>query len=134
MSRLIREEGLEAMQSDLRKNQRRNQIRTQKRRTNVSCVVLVMILMIAVYSCPKQLKIGAKCCSRINFVMAAMDVFQRITVQETVSSKDHVRYVKKNIQLAYMNSNLRKKGLNKTVEMVTISRSQNLDQMSSVCV
>ena len=43
--------------------------------------------------------------------MAAMDVFQRITVQETVSSKDHVGYVKKNIQLAYMDSNLRKKGV-----------------------
>ena len=42
MSRLIREEGLEAMQSDLRENQRRNQIRTQKRRRNVSCVVLVI--------------------------------------------------------------------------------------------
>ena len=95
MSRLIREEGLEAMQSDLRKNQRRNQIRTQKRRANVSCVVLVMILMIAVCLCPKQLNIGAKCCSRINLVMAAMDVFQRITVQETVSRKDHLRYVRK---------------------------------------
>ena len=70
----------------------------------MSCVVLVMHL------CPTQLKIGAKCCSRINFVMAAMGVFQRITVQETVSSKDHVRYVRKNIQLAYMDSSLRKKG------------------------
>ena len=49
MSRLIREEGLEGMQSDLRKNQRTNQIRTQKRMTNVSCVGLVMILMISVY-------------------------------------------------------------------------------------
>ena len=54
MSRLIREEGLEVMQLDLKKNQMINQIRTQKRRTNVSCVVLVMILMIAVYLCPKE--------------------------------------------------------------------------------
>ena len=30
------------------------------------CVVLVMISMIAVYLCHKQLKIGAKCCPRIN--------------------------------------------------------------------
>ena len=110
MSRLIREEGLEAMQSDLRENQRRNQIRTQKRRRNVSCVVLVMILMIAVYLCPKHLKIRAKSCSRINFNMAAMDVLQRITVKETVHSEHRARYVRKNIQLAYMDSNLRKKG------------------------
>ena len=41
-------------------------------------------LKVAVYLCPKQLKIRAKCCSRINFVMAAMNVFQRITVQEIV--------------------------------------------------
>ena len=107
--RLIGEEGLEAMESDL-KNQRINQIRTHQRRTNVSCVVLVMILIIAVYLCPKLLKIGAKCCSGINFVMTAMDVFQRITVQEIESSEDHVRYVRKNIQLAYMDSKLRKKG------------------------
>ena len=63
----------------------------------MSCVVLVMILIIAVYLCPKQLKIGAKCCSIINFAMTVMDKFQRITVQETVSSEDHVRYVRKNI-------------------------------------
>ena len=50
-SRMMREEGLEAMQSDLKMNQKINQIRTQKR-TNVSCVLLVMILMIAVYLCP----------------------------------------------------------------------------------
>ena len=31
--------------------------------------------------------------------MAAMDVFQR-------NSEDHVRYVRKNIQLAYMDLNL----------------------------
>ena len=68
------------MQSYLRNNQRRNQIKTQRRKANVSCVVLVMILMIAVYLCPKQLKIRAKCCSRINFLMAAMNVFQTITV------------------------------------------------------
>ena len=97
------------MQSDL-KNQTINQIRTQRSRTNASCVVFVMILMIAVHLCPKQLKIRAKCCSRINFVMAAMNVFQRITVQETVSSECQVRYVRKNIQLAYMDSHLRKKG------------------------
>ena len=54
MSRLIREEGLEVMQLDLKKNQMINQIRTQKRRTNVSCVVLVMILIIAVYLCTKE--------------------------------------------------------------------------------
>ena len=42
--------------------------------------------------------------------MAAMDVFQTITVQGTVNSEDHGRYVRKNIQLAYMDSNLRKKG------------------------
>ena len=42
--------------------------------------------------------------------MTAMDVFQRITVQEIESSEDHVRYVRKNIQLAYMDSKLRKKG------------------------
>ena len=70
-----------------------------------------MILMIAVYLCPEQLKIGAKCRSRINFVVAAMDVFQRITVEETVSSEDHVEYVRKNIQLADMDFNLRKKGV-----------------------
>ena len=81
------------------------------RRTSVSFVVLAMILMIAVYLCPKQLKIGAKCRSRINFVVAAMDVFQRITVEETVSSEDHVEYVRKNIQLADMDFNLRKKGV-----------------------
>ena len=52
MPKLIREEELEAMQSDLRKNKKINQIRTQKRRTNVSCVLLVMILMIVVYLCP----------------------------------------------------------------------------------
>ena len=40
--------------------------------------------------------------------MVAMDVFQRITVQETVSNKDHVKYVRKNIELVYMDSNLRK--------------------------
>ena len=51
ISRLMRDEGLEAMQSDLKNNQKINQIRTQKR-TNVSCVLLVMILMIAVYLCP----------------------------------------------------------------------------------
>ena len=50
-SRMMREEGLEAMQSDLKMNQKINQIRTQKR-TNVSCVLLVMILMIAVHLCP----------------------------------------------------------------------------------
>ena len=54
MSRLIREEGLEVMQLDLKKNQMINQIRTQKRRANVSCVVLVMILIIAVYLCTKE--------------------------------------------------------------------------------
>ena len=54
--------------------------------------------------------------------MVAMDVFQRITVQETVSNKDHVNYVRKNIQLVYIDSNLRKKESNKTVEMVTINR------------
>ena len=90
------------MQSDLKKNQRRNQTRTQKSRTNASYVVFVMILMIAVYLCPEQLKIGAKCYSRTNFVMAAMTVFQRITVQETVSSEYHLRYVRKHIQLAYI--------------------------------
>ena len=95
------------MKSDLRKNKRRNQIRTQKIRTNVSCAVLVMILMIAMHLCPRQLKIGAKCCSRKNFVKAAMDAFQRITVQETLNSENHVR---KNIQLAYMDLKLRKKG------------------------
>ena len=42
--------------------------------------------------------------------MTAMYVFQRITVQGTVSSQDHVRYVRKNMQLAYMDSNLRKNG------------------------
>ena len=42
--------------------------------------------------------------------MAAMDVFQRITVQGTVNSEDHKRYVRKNIQPAYTDSNLRKKG------------------------
>ena len=47
----MRDEGLEAMQSDLKNNQKINQIRTQKR-TNVSRVLLVMILMIAVYLCP----------------------------------------------------------------------------------
>ena len=52
MPKLIREEELEAMQSDLRKNKKINQIRTQKRRANVLCVLLVMILMIAVYLCP----------------------------------------------------------------------------------
>ena len=77
----------------------------------MSCAMLVMILIIAVYLCPKQLKIGAKCCSRINFAMADMDKFQRIIVQETLSSEDHVRYVRKNIQLDYMDSNLRKKGV-----------------------
>ena len=41
--------------------------------------------------------------------MAAMDVFQRITVQGIVNSEDHVRYVRKNIQLAYMDSTLRDK-------------------------
>ena len=34
--------------------------------------------------------------------MAAMDVFQKITVQETVSSQNHVIHIWKNIQLAYM--------------------------------
>ena len=29
--------------------------------------------------------------------MDAIDAFQRITVQGTVNSKDHVRYVKKNV-------------------------------------
>ena len=57
----------------------------------MSCVVLVMILVIAVYLCPKQSKIGAKRCSRINFVMDAMGIFQRIILQETVRSEDHVR-------------------------------------------
>ena len=70
------------------------------------------------------MKIEVKCFSRINFVIAAMDAFQRITVQGTVSSEDHVRYVRKNIQLVYMDSNLRKKVQNKTVKMVTISRPQ----------
>ena len=42
--------------------------------------------------------------------MAAMDAFQGITVQGTVNSKNHVRYVRKNIQLVYMDSHLRKKG------------------------
>ena len=32
-------------------------------------------------------------------------------MQGTVSSEVHVRYVRKNIQLAYMDSNLRKKGV-----------------------
>ena len=32
-----------------------------------------------------------------------------ISVQGTVNSEDHVRYVRKNIQLAYLDSNLRKK-------------------------
>ena len=42
-------------------------------------------LKVAVYLCHKQLMIGSKCCSgRINFVMADMDVFRRIIVQETV--------------------------------------------------
>ena len=42
-------------------------------------------LKVAVYLCHKQLMIGAKHCSRrINFVMADMDVFRRIVVQETV--------------------------------------------------
>ena len=86
--------------------------------------MLVMILMILVYLCPKLLKAGAKCCSGINSVMAATSVFQRIIEQVTISSKDHVRYVRKNIQLAYMDSNRRKKGQNKTVEVMTISRSQ----------
>ena len=89
ISRLMRDEGLEAMQSDLKNNQKINQIRTQKR-TNVSCVVLVMILMMAVYLCPQQLKIELKFFSRINFVMAAMDAFKGITVQGTINSKDHV--------------------------------------------
>ena len=98
MSRLIREEGLEAMESDLRKNRRINQLKTQNKRINVSCVVHVMILMIAVYLCPKLLKIRAKCCSGINSIMDVMDVFQRIAVQgKQQSSKDHVRYVRKNI-------------------------------------
>ena len=70
MARMIREEGLEVMQSDLRKNKKINQIRTQKDTK------------------------GHK-----NKLMAAMDVFQR-------NSEDHVRYVRKNIQLAYMDSNL----------------------------
>ena len=42
--------------------------------------------------------------------MTAMDAFQRITVQGTENSKHNVRYVRKNIQLAYMDPNLRKKG------------------------
>ena len=73
----------------------------------MSCTVLFMILMIAMYLCPKQLKIGAKCCSRINCVKAAMYVSQRITVQENLNSENHVR---KNIQLAYIDSKLRRKG------------------------
>ena len=42
--------------------------------------------------------------------MAAMDVFQKITVQGTVNSKDHVRYVRENIQMVYTDSSLSKKG------------------------
>ena len=42
--------------------------------------------------------------------MAAMDVFQKITVQGTVNSKDHVRYVRENIQMIYTDSNLSNKG------------------------
>ena len=57
-------------------------MRTQKRRTNVSCAVLVMILVIYV---PSQ---TVEDWSKVLFsVMAAMDVFQRITVQGTVSRK-----------------------------------------------
>ena len=48
-----------------------------------------MILMIAIYSCPKQLKSGAKCCLGINPVMVSMDVFQSITVQAAASGEDH---------------------------------------------
>ena len=51
----------------------------------------------------------AKCCSGINSVMAVMDLFQRITLQGPVNSEVHVRYVRKNIQLAYMDSRLKKK-------------------------
>ena len=57
-------------------------MRTQKRRTNVSCAVLVMILVIYV---PSQ---TVEDWSKVLFsVMAAMDVLQRITVQGTVSRK-----------------------------------------------
>ena len=42
--------------------------------------------------------------------MAAMDVFQKITVQGTVNSKDHVRCVRENIQMVYTDSNLSNKG------------------------
>ena len=57
-------------------------MRTQKRRTNVLCAVLVMILVIYV---PSQ---TVEDWSKVLFsVMAAMDVFQRITVQGTVSRK-----------------------------------------------
>ena len=72
--------------------------------------MLAMIFMIAVYLCPKQLKIGAKCFARISFVMTSMDAFHRITTQGTVNTEDNVRYARKNIQLVYMDSNPRKKG------------------------
>ena len=46
---------------------------------------VVQNLKVVVYLCHKQLMIGSQCCSRrINFVMADMDVFRRIIVQETV--------------------------------------------------
>ena len=84
---LIRKEGLETMQCDLRKNQTINQIRAE----NSFCGHLMLV----VYLCLKQLEIGAKCCLGINSVMATKDVIQRITVQGTVSSGDQVRYKKK---------------------------------------
>ena len=50
--------------------------------------------------------------------------FKETIVEGTVNSEDHVRYVRKNFKLAYMDSNLRKKGYENTVQIVTISRSQ----------
>ena len=54
-----------------------------------------------------------------------MDVYQKIIVQEHVNSEDQGKYAWKNVQLAYMNSKLRKCLMeNKTMNSMTASQSQ----------